>query len=239
MPPRRQASHRRQGPLPHTGRREFSPASRRPPPRGPLCAPPRGRERRGKTALRARRRSRPPPRAAQAPPSYRRSAAPSIRCPARDSPRQRRCGRPRCPGRSRFPSPSPECRSHRGYQRGYFPPCPPSKSGRSCSGRRRDTSPGISHKCLLAHSPHKSCSCRKRCASHRRPPRSRCRLRKSLRAARRCRTRQGPRRTPASPARAPRRAGRLPPWPRSRRPNHSFSCRRSSILYPSPHTTFR
>ena len=239
MPPRRQASRCRQGPLPHTGQREFSPASRRPPPRGPLGVPPRGRERQGKTAPRAHRRSRPPPRLAQAPPSHRRSAAPNTRCPARDSSRRCSCGTQRRPAPSRPTSPSRECRLCGGYRRGWCPPRPRSKNGHSWSGRRQDTSPRNSRKCPLAHSPHNSCSCRKRRAFPHRPRSSRDRLRKSLRAARRRRTGQRPRRTPASPARALRRAERLPPWPRSRRPNHSFSCRRSSILYPRPHTTFR
>ena len=239
MPPRRQASRYRQGPLPHTGQREFSPASRRPSPRGPLCAPPRGRERQGKAAPRARRRSRPPPRLAQTPPSHRRSAAPNTRCPARDSPRRCSCGTQHRPAPSRPTSPSRECRLCGGYRRGWHPPRPRSKNGHSWSGRRQDTSRHTSPAPPSARSLHNSGSCRKHGSSRGRPRSSRCCFHKSLRAARRRRTGQRPRRTPASPARALRRAERLPPWPRSRPPNHSFSCRRSSILYPRPHTTFR
>ena len=239
MPPRRQASRCRQGPLPHTGQREFFPASRRPPPRGPLGVPPRGRERQGKTAPRAHRRSRPPPRSAQAPPSHRRSAAPNTRCPARDSPRRCSCGTQRRPAPSHPTSPSRERRLCGGYRRGWCPPRPRSKNGHSWSGRRQDTSRHTSPAPPSARSLHNSGSCRKHGSSRGRPRSSRCCFHKSLRAARRRRTGQRPRRTPASPARALRRAERLPPWPRSRPPNHSFSCRRSSILYPRPHTTFR
>ena len=186
MPPRRQASRCRQGPLPHTGQREFSPASRRPPPRGPLGVPPRGRERQGKTAPRARRRSRPPPRLAQTPPSHRRSAAPNTRCPARDSPRRCSCGTQRRPAPSHPTSPSRECRLCGGYRRGWCPPRPRSKNGRSCSGRRRDTSRHTSPAPPSARSLHNSGSCRKRGSSRGRPRSSRCCFHKSLRAARRC-----------------------------------------------------